>query len=282
MFALLAISVSAQEPATPTQSLPVSQPSTKWDPAADARKEIERLRDLYQHGAVPKRALDVAEQKLAEAQDDEILKRTLYGKVEVGELTPEQIQEMVDAAQRQVDRQAARIAEEQKLVDEGVKARLALTPYLEDLDTKKRILELAQSRARLFEVLTELARLEAQHADENPAAALDTHRAVRYDGKGFVRETELAQIELAFQQRFGYPMPVSARGETAVHRSMGFDHRGRIDVAVNPDQAEGIWLRKYLERSTIPYFAFRNAIRGKATGAHIHIGPPSMRLAMGD
>jgi hypothetical protein len=59
---------------------------------------------------------------------------------------------------------------------------------------------------------------------------------------------------------------------------MGFDHRGRVDVAVSPDQPEGKWLMRYLETNRIPYFAFRMAVAGKATGAHIHIGPQSTRL----
>ena len=76
-------------------------------------------------------------------------------------------------------------------------------------------------------------------------------------------------------------MPVSALGETAVHRAMGFDHRGRVDVALNPDQPEGVWLIEYLKQNRIPYFAFRGPVKGKATGAHIHIGPMSTRLASG-
>jgi hypothetical protein len=88
-------------------------------------------------------------------------------------------------------------------------------------------------------------------------------------------------VEAAFRRHFGKPMPVSARGETAVHKAMGFDHRGRVDVALQPDGAEGSWLRQYLIEQGIPFYAFRQAIPGKATGAHIHIGPSSTRLAMG-
>ena len=76
-------------------------------------------------------------------------------------------------------------------------------------------------------------------------------------------------------------MTSSAVGETAVHRALGFDHRNRVDVALNPDQPEGVWLRRYLESRRIPYFAFWQAVPGKATGAHIHMGPMSTRLAPG-
>jgi hypothetical protein len=70
-------------------------------------------------------------------------------------------------------------------------------------------------------------------------------------------------------------------GQTAVHRAMGFDHSGRVDVALNPDSAEGEWLRTFLTVKRIPFFVFRQAIPGKATGAHIHIGPVSTHLASG-
>ena len=41
------------------------------------------------------------------------------------------------------------------------------------------------------------------------------------------------------------------------------------------------WLRQYLAEHRIPYFAFRQAVPGKATGAHIHLGPVSTRLKLG-
>ena len=52
-----------------------------------------------------------------------------------------------------------------------------------------------------------------------------------------------------------------------------------MDVAVNPNEPAGIWLRHYLEAKGVPYYAFLRAIPGKATGAHIHIGPGSTAAA---
>jgi hypothetical protein len=54
-----------------------------------------------------------------------------------------------------------------------------------------------------------------------------------------------------------------------------------VDVAINPDQPEGVWLREYLTANKIPFFAFRQAVPGKATGAHIHLGPMSTHLKLG-
>ena len=100
----------------------------------------------------------------------------------------------------------------------------------------------------------------------------------RYAGKGDFTATDFTKVQTAFSARFAKVIPISANGETAVHRSLGFDHRNRIDVAIYPDSAEGQWLRHYLIANRIPFFAFRGAIAHQATGAHIHMGPPSTRL----
>lgn len=113
---------------------------------------------------------------------------------------------------------------------------------------------------------------------EIPAPEEAARLAERYDGDGVFGSAQLKQVVLAFEKKFSKPLPISARGDTAVHRSLGFDHRGRVDVAVDPDQPEGVWLRRLLQSLRIPFFAFRSPIQGKSTGPHIHIGPPSQPL----
>jgi hypothetical protein len=61
---------------------------------------------------------------------------------------------------------------------------------------------------------------------------------------------------------------------------MGLDHRNRVDVALNPETSEGLWLRQLLEKLHIPYLAFRSAVAGAATAPHIHIGTGSSRLKL--
>ncbi|HUK91767.1 MAG TPA: hypothetical protein VLZ81_15295, partial [Blastocatellia bacterium] len=68
-------------------------------------------------------------------------------------------------------------------------------------------------------------------------------------------------------------------GQTPVHDKLGFDHRDALDVAVQPDSAEGEALMAYLRSQRIPFIAFRHAVPGSATGAHIHVGRPSHRIA---
>jgi hypothetical protein len=246
------------------------------------RMEVERLRAMAEAGAVPRARLDQAQAELADAEDNMILRRTLYGTVRLEDFTREQSAEMIAAAQRLVDRQQERYEAARQLVAEGVMARVTLAALLEDLEFRKKALDLAKFRANLLDELEQAARAEEEADEEAPLLGVPKRVVERYDGRGVFSEVDFARVSTAFQRQFLKPLPVSARGETATHRSLGFDHRGRVDVAVNPDAREGVWLISYLRRLKVPYYAFRAAVRGKATGAHIHLGPPSNRLRSAD
>jgi len=243
-----------------------------------AKAGIERLRSLVEAGVTPRTQLVQAEAAIADAEDAALLRRTVYG----NDLTDDQAGEMLAAAARRLDRRKQALEAGRKLVDGGVASLLSLTPLLEELDSARKELDLAESRARFTRELAQMARAEelvANQLNQDPRAAREL--ADRYDGDGIFTMGTFARVELDFEKQFGKPMPVSAMGETAVHRSLGFDHRGRVDVAINPDQPEGHWLLEYLVDKHIPYFAFRHAVTGKATGAHIHIGPMSARFKLG-
>ena len=243
-----------------------------------AKAGIERLRSLVEAGVMPRAQLERAEAALADAEDAAILRRTVYG----NELTEDQADEMIAAASRRLERRKKAVDEARKLADSGVASLLSVTPFLEEEDSAHKEFGLAETRARLARQLADMAR--AEEAMENklnhePAGAHDF--ADRYDGDGVFSMAKFAHVEVDFEKQFGKALPVSAMGETAVHRSLGFDHRGRVDVAIHPDQPEGRWLLEYLMENHIPYFAFRQAVPGKATGAHIHIGPLSTRYKLG-
>jgi hypothetical protein len=245
---------------------------------ARASAEVEKLRVLVEAGAAPRTQLEKAEAAMADAQDEAILRRTLYGQ----DLTAEQTDDMMAAAGRRFDRRRQALDEAKRLVEAGAASRVSLGAFLEELDRARKESDLAESRASLVRELTEMAKAEESLATklaEEPAEAPKI--ADRYDGDGIFTAGTLARVEMAFAAHFGKPLPVSAMGETAVHRALGFDHRGRVDVAVHPDQPEGVWLREFLTENRIPYFAFRQAVPGKATGAHVHIGPMSTRLVPG-
>jgi len=240
-----------------------------------ASREAERISSLVEAGALPRTRLAQAQDQIADLQDELILQRTLYGPATVQNLTEQQAEEMIAAAQRRIDRQKARIEDTQKLIDSGILARNALEPLEQDLTLRETALDLAHARAQLLKDLLAETRLEAANAAEaGQSGAVEEHFA----GKGSLSTSDVRAIETAYMKKFLHPLPISAFGETAVHRALGFDHRGRVDVAVSPDQREGVWLRQYLEAKNIPFYAFRAAIPGKATGAHIHIGPGSTRL----
>ena len=238
-----------------------------------ARLAIERLRALVEAGALPRVQLERAEDALGDAQDMAVLRRTMYGQ----DITEEQSREMVAAAQRRLDRRQKQLDRLRGLVDSGIAAKNDLDPLAEQVDFARKEYDLAVSRANLTHELVEMARAEqARQSRPEPGPG---QGPVRYEGAGVFTPAQFQQVSAAFEHRFAKALPVSAMGETAVHRALGFDHRGRVDVALNPDQPEGVWLRQYLEARRIPYFAFWQAAPGKATGAHIHIGPESTRLS---
>ena len=74
----------------------------------------------------------------------------------------------------------------------------------------------------------------------------------RYDSRRPFTPAVLRSVETAFTRQFGRPLPISAQGDTALHRALGLDHSGRVDVAIHPDSPEGVWLRKYLGSQHIP------------------------------
>jgi hypothetical protein len=101
---------------------------------------------------------------------------------------------------------------------------------------------------------------------------------IRYNGPARWALADAAKVQSYFLGQFHHALPVSAFGQTAVHTQLGFDHSSAIDVAVHPDSAEGQALMHYLRSQGIPFIAFRQAVAGSATGAHIHIGYPSHRI----
>lgn len=239
-----------------------------------ARQDLDRIRQQAAAGLVPAMKVAEAEQALEDASDADVLDHTLYGHLAAEDLTEQQGAEMIAAAEHRVAREQEKVDRGKKLVAEGV-----AEPYLfADLDTelaqRKQALDQARQRAALLDEIVESAHAEA--AAETPPVEWKARE--HYEGDHLLEPADIRDITLAFEKEFHEPFPVSARGSTAVHRAMGFDHTGRIDVAVTPDSKEGVWLRKYLESKSIPYYAFRVAIAGKATAPHIHIGPGSTRI----
>ena len=123
----------------------------------------------------------------------------------------------------------------------------------------------------------------AEQLAKMPVARVGAYQAtaalIRYNGPSRWALADASKVESFFLSRFRRSLPISAFGQTEAHNRLGFDHRNSVDVAVHPDTAEGQALMAYLRSAGIPFIAFRQAVAGSATGAHIHIGYPSHRIA---
>ena len=212
---------------------------------------------------------------VADAHDAALVRQAL----EENDLNEEQATTVYIAAGRRYMRR--------KLAYEAAKKVKAAPEKLESLrhemELSRKLCDLAGSLGRRTRQATLMARADMELErrllySPGTLSGLADH----FEGSNAFNEADLAKMEQAFAARFGRPLPVSARGASAVHRALGFDHRGRFDVAVSPSQVEGIWVRQYLTAKNVPFFAFRSAVRGQATGAHIHIGPASGRRLPSD
>ncbi len=194
------------------------------------------------------------------------------------DLLPDEADQMVTVAERMFLRSQKRAMQTRQLVETGILARSEAEASSTDVINAKLQLDLAIERAGLVKDMAlqkHQAEIETE-AESHPEWNGQVY--TRYDGNGTFTRADFNKISSAFLSTFGHVIPVSADGQTAVHTALGFNHAGRVDIALNPDQPEGVWLLRYLQKNRIPYFAFRAAVAHKATGAHIHLGPGSTRL----
>jgi hypothetical protein len=270
------------DPTPPAGETPALRADQLDSTVIRARQVLEQVSRLVSTGALPPIRLRKAQEDVLDALDGSILKKSLYST----DLLPEQADQMILIAQRMVLRRQGALYDMEQLVSAGVISRSEAEASGVNLERAQQELEWAQTRAKLVADLAESVRREKAIASMETQA--ESHPEwvgsvlTKYEGNGIFTPNDLKILETAYLTRFSKPLPISADGETAVHRSLGFDHRGRVDVAVTPDQPEGLWLMRYLESKRIPYYAFRAAVPHQATGAHIHVGPGSTRLALSD
>ena len=243
-----------------------------------AKAEVAKIKVLVEQDTVPRVRLAEAQNHLADAQDELILARTLYGSGRLQDMTAEQAAAMTDAARRRVERQEKIVRARTGFVESGILARSDMEALETELASRRKIYELAQNRVKLLDELRQMAEAERRLEAANGPSLSSV--MTRYEGSGIFRLSEMQTISKQFEQKFHRPLPVSALGQTSLHQSMGLDHHGRVDVALNPNGPEGLWLRGLLERLRIPYLAFRSAFAGAATAPHIHIGSGSPRLSV--
>jgi len=184
-------------------------------------------------------------------------------------------EEVVARAEADLERRRA-LAEQQLIARTDVDAAVrALAVAREEAERTREALREAESVVTEAEAARELAALPPTA----PGQVRTGPTLIRHDGRAAWSLAELPALEAFFRARFQRALPVSARGQTPLHDRLGFDHHDALDVAVHPDSPEGRALMEYLRDRSIPFLAFRMAQPGVATGAHVHVGPPSPHAA---
>jgi hypothetical protein len=158
-------------------------------------------------------------------------------------------------------------------VDEAERAAAAARETLDRTRTRVREADAMVAEAEAARLLASLPPPRAGETGPAPPSL------VRFGGWADWSLAMAPRLEAFFQERFGRPLPVSAFGQSPVHDRLGFDHRDALDVAVHPDSPEGEAVMAWLRQHGVAFLAFRGAVPGEATGAHVHVGDPSPRLA---
>jgi hypothetical protein len=170
-------------------------------------------------------------------------------------------------------KRAAEMAEKREMLfAQGLISKVELDQsQAEQADAKAKLEETLKKISESANLIAE-ARLEEELEQAKPP---DPGLIIRYTGPEIWSLSKLVKIESFFAARFGHTLPVSALGQTALHDRLGFMHGDAIDIALHPDSPQGQELMNYLRGAGMSFIAFRTAVPGSATGAHIHIGKPS-------
>jgi hypothetical protein len=220
------------------------------DPASAAallkQQAAQLVATLHEYRASLDRLLAVHERALAAATERQAARWELYRRDVL--------------SRRELEESAAAVAAAQKSVDET-----------------RRAMEAADQATAEAAALEQLAEMPPPATGEHQQTALVS----RYKGPGvWSLASDTPKLQQFFADRFGHALPVSAYGQTSLHDRMGFDHKNALDVAVHPDSTEGKALIDHLRAAGIPFIAYRGAVSGSASGAHIHVGQPSPRIAV--
>jgi hypothetical protein len=214
---------------------------TTLDDLTRAREQLVESAREYRESL--ERLLALQEPSAARAGDTAAKRRDLYRQAIVSRKELEESEQTAAGARARADETRRRLAEAEGVLGESLAA-----------------LEWARASATATALVMTPAVIGSQGGSDLTAAASD-------------------DLDRFFLARFARALPVSARGQTAVHDRLGLDHRRALDVAVHPDSPEGRVLIEYLRGQHVPFLAFRGVVPGASTGAHIHVGRASIRLA---
>jgi hypothetical protein len=243
-FLSLTLNGNAQEKQKPSTRSPSSKKAAPVD-AELARLRAEVIERMKESRASAEKLLEIHEQEKAKLTNEYQRRREFYSQGLISRSELNQIERALAEA-------IVRVEEDKRWLMES---------------------EIAITEATMRDELLRLPGLAIGGYSE-------TGTLLRFNGGASWSLADAPKIEKFFVQTFGRVLPVTAVGQTATHDRLRFDHRNAIDVALHPDSNEGRALLAYLRQTGIPFIAFRGAVPGAATGAHIHIGHPSVRTVV--
>jgi hypothetical protein len=196
------------------------------------------------------------------------------------------VEALIAIYEAEVKAASERLEKRKELFAQGLVAKRDLEAGEQEI--KQAQASLDQARNQIVEADHLIAEAKAEEIERlKPATPAISRRSggytantaiLRYGGASGWTIARASQVQSFFTSQFGRQLPISAYGQTATHNRMRFNHSNSVDVAVHPDSNEGRALIAYLRSAGIPFLAFRSAVPGAATGAHIHIGYPSHRM----
>lgn len=213
--------------------------SRQWADITQGLLEVARDHRRSLEAAVPRRERDFREASASLDRNSELFARGIISRAEL------------DAAAREAGTARAQL-------DWTRQELLRTTALIVELEAKQRLASLPPLRPGQYDA---------------------SGGVIRYAGWRELSPGDLVILERLFVAQAGRSLPVSAMGQTDVHTRLGLDHRHAVDLALHPDGAEGRFVMTWLRERGIAFLAYRTASPGAATGAHIHVGRPSERMA---
>ena len=186
--------------------------------------------------------------------------------------------------EKSVRRAEEELAKSKELFEAGLISRKAVEANEAEVAAQKKKVEdvdrdLTNADSQIAHTLLEAdAETKMRRSKPIPRGGLvSTTALIRYNGAAGFALGDSWKVQRFFQDAFKKQLPIAVFGQGAIHDRWRLDHRNSIDVSLHPDGVEGQALLNFLRANGIPFLAFRAAIPGTATGAHIHIGRPSHR-----
>jgi hypothetical protein len=200
------------------------------------------------------------------------------------------LEKLVALYEADVTRNQARVAKMKELCSQGLITSRDIGPA-EEAEALARVKlvdaeeQLKDAGVQLGEAAVEVKmqgtapKLSVSPPARTVAGTVHTTAYIRYSGGRAWSLAEVSSIKQFFALRFGRALPIHVFGQSPLHDRWGYDHRNAIDIGLNPNSVEGQALIEHLRANGIPFTAFHFAIPGVATGPHIHVGLPSLRIA---